>query len=197
MVEQCQDFCQYNFTDLTSASLADPRRALSLRRLWWELKRYAWYARVLGPVSFLEKMSSSGANGGRLSPHEPETPTTDATDLNLQPGELVEVRSEKEIFATLDREGKLKGLRFTSEMRNYCGEEFRVYKRVRKIIVETTGEMRTIRSPTVLLEGVICDGSAHSGCDKACFCFWREEWLRRAAPQVAAADSESARHGRA
>jgi hypothetical protein len=171
MVESCQDFCQYNFTDLASATLPDSRRALPLRRLWWELKRYAWYARVLGPVRFLGKMSSSGTKGRRLSPHEPENPTTDATHLNLQPGDLVEVHSEKEIFATLDREGKLRGLRFTAEMRNYCGEEFRVYKRVRKIFVETTGEMRTIRSPTVLLEGVICDGSAHSGCDKACFCF--------------------------
>ena len=185
MVEECQGFCQYNYPDLVSATLADPRRALTLRRRWWELKRYIWYARAWGPVGFLKKMSSSGAVGSSHPALGSETRLTHptASTLDLQPGELVEVLSEKEIFATLDREGKLKGLRFTTEMRMYCGKRFSVYKRVRKIIVESTGEMRTIRSPTVLLEGVICDGSAHSGCDKACFCFWREEWLRRVAPQ--------------
>ena len=48
-----------------------------------------------------------------------------------------------------------------------------------KIIIETTGEMRPISTPTVLLEGVFCDGSAHGGCDRTCFCFWREGWLKR------------------
>jgi hypothetical protein len=102
--------------------------------------------------------------------------------LNLQPGEWVEVRSVKEIFATLDKRGKLRGLQFTPEMVKFCGKRLRVYKKLDKIILEATGELRKIRSPTVLLEGVFCDGKAHAGCDRSCFCFWREEWLRRVSP---------------
>jgi len=68
-------------------------------------------------------------------------------------------------------------------MRKYCGKRFRVYKRLEKIILETTGELRTVRTPTVLLEEVFCDGEAHGGCDRSCFCFWREAWLKRVTPQ--------------
>jgi hypothetical protein len=99
--------------------------------------------------------------------------------LRLQPGEWVEVRSAKEIFATLDGYDKLRGLQFTPEMIKFCGRRFRVYKRVQNIILEGSGELRRINSPTVLLEGVLCDGSAHGGCDKSCFCYWRELWLKR------------------
>jgi hypothetical protein len=98
--------------------------------------------------------------------------------LNLKPGELVEVRSEKEIFATLDRDGKLRGLRFMPEMRKYCGKKVRVFKELHKMVLDT-GEMRSMKSPTILLEGVFCDGSAHAGCERSCFLFWREEWLNK------------------
>jgi hypothetical protein len=91
----------------------------------------------------------------------------------------VEVRSAKEIFASLNEQGKLRGLQFTPEMMSFCGKRFRIYKRVDKIITEATGELRKIKTPTVLLEGVLCDGKAHGGCDRSCFCFWREEWLIR------------------
>jgi len=102
-------------------------------------------------------------------------------NLNLRPGEWVEVRSISEIFATLDENGKLRGLRFNPEMEAFCGGRFKVYKRLDKMIVESTGELRKIRTPTVLLEGVFCDGKAHGGCDRSCFCFWREAWLKRVA----------------
>jgi len=51
------------------------------------------------------------------------------------------------------------------------------------MIIETTGELRKIRTPTVLLEGVFCDGRAHGNCDRSCFCFWREAWLKRVTTQ--------------
>jgi len=89
------------------------------------------------------------------------------------------VRLVKEIFATLDSQGKLRGLRFTPELEKFCGKRLKVYKRLEKIILEATGELRRIRTPTVLLEGVFCDGEAHGGCDRSCFCYWREAWLRR------------------
>jgi hypothetical protein len=99
--------------------------------------------------------------------------------LNLKPGEWVQVRSEEEISATLDQQGKYRGLRFMPEMKQFCGKKFKVYKRVENIMVETTGEMRKLMSPTVFLEGAICDGGFHQGCHRSCFCFWKEAWLQR------------------
>ena len=97
----------------------------------------------------------------------------------LKVGEWVEVRSAKEIFSTLDAHGKLRGLAFNPEMVKFCGKRFRVYKRLERIILESKGELRKVRTPTVMLEGVFCDGSSHGGCDRSCFCFWREPWLKR------------------
>ena len=56
--------------------------------------------------------------------------------LGLHLGEIVEVRSEREIIATLDKEGSLEGLPFLNEMHNYCGKKFKVFKSVNKLIIE-------------------------------------------------------------
>ena len=103
-------------------------------------------------------------------------------DLNLKIGEWVQVRSEDEIRDTLDENGKRKGLFFMPEMRKFCGKKFKVYKKIEKIRLESTGEIRKIKSPTVFLEGVFCDGEYSAGCDRSCYCFWREAWLKRASP---------------
>jgi len=99
--------------------------------------------------------------------------------LNLKPGELVEVKSEREILATLDADGKNRGLLWMRGMRSYCGKRYRVFKRVETILLESNGKLRKMRN-TVLLEGVMCDGSEFFGCDRSCFHYWREVWLRRA-----------------
>lgn len=98
--------------------------------------------------------------------------------LNLQRGELVEVKSEEEILKTLDGSGGRRGLSFTPEMREYCGRRFRVFKRVERICMEgEADEMRRLKN-TVILEGVICNGGSR-GCDRSCFLFWREAWLKK------------------
>ncbi len=99
--------------------------------------------------------------------------------LNLEPGEWVQVRSLEEISATLDENGKYKGLYFMPEMQRYCGKKFKVFKKVEIIKLESTGELRKLRSPSVFLEGVYCNGERHDGCDRSCFHFWREVWLKR------------------
>lgn len=99
--------------------------------------------------------------------------------LNLCPGEVVEIRSENEIFSTLDENGTLEGLPFIPEMRKYCGERYKVLKRVNKIVVEVEGfGMRRMKN-TVILDGVTCDGEAHNGCRRTCLLLWKEEWLER------------------
>jgi hypothetical protein len=98
--------------------------------------------------------------------------------LNLEPGELVEVKPVEEILALLDKNRRYKGLLWMTGMRKFCGKRYRVLKRVEKILLESNGELRKMRN-TVLLEGVVCDGDEFSGCDRACFHFWREAWLKR------------------
>ena len=99
--------------------------------------------------------------------------------LGLKAGELVEVRSEAEILATLDGKGELDSLPFMPEMRQFCGRRFRVAKRAVKLCdtISWTGMYRMENA--VHLEGVRCDGQAHGGCQAGCNTYWKEAWLRR------------------
>jgi hypothetical protein len=94
----------------------------------------------------------------------------------LNAGDLVRVRSREEIQATLDRWRSLKGCGFLGEMAVYCGTTQRVLKRVERFIDERDYRSKKA-SGIVLLEGVLCSGGGN--CDRACFFFWREEWLEK------------------
>ena len=176
---ESSESCQYNYGDLTEITSPDSRAALPLRRYWWSLKKAIWFISVLGIFGFASRTLLSTRPRKQMSQGKSGNLVKNTGNLDLHPGELVEVKSAKEIFSTLDSQGKLKGLPFTKEMMIFCGKQFRVYKRLENILLEATGELRRIRVPTVILEGVFCDGKAHGGCDRSCFCFWREAWLRR------------------
>jgi hypothetical protein len=110
------------------------------------------------------------------------TPATQPQHLELQPGELVQIRSKHEIAATLDERGKCRGLWFDVEMAPYCGKEYRVRSRVERFINETTGQMVELSSDCLILDGVICSGERSSWryfCHRAIYPWWREAWLRR------------------
>jgi len=100
--------------------------------------------------------------------------------LNLQPGELVEVRSKEEIIATLDKDQKNRGLWFDSEMLPYCGGIYRVLRRVHRIVDERTGKIVNMKYPCIVLEGVVCKSDYHRLCPRAIYPYWRESWLKRA-----------------
>lgn len=154
---------------------------------WWDARQYArdlltrdvslrqfvlqmWllgfgkFQKVLG----MKELQTSGGQSARMP----------AEVLDLQPGDIVQVRSKAEIEATLDAEGKNRGLEFTPDMLKYCGQQYRVARRVERIILETTGEMRRIRN-TVILEGCACKGLHARGCPRANFHYWREAWLAK------------------
>lgn len=99
--------------------------------------------------------------------------------LNLRPGELVQVRSKEEIFSTLNERGRNKGLYFMPEMLKFCDKKFKVFKKVEKIRLESNGELRKLKTPSIFLEGVLCDGEFNYGCERSCFLYWREDWLKR------------------
>ena len=102
--------------------------------------------------------------------------------LGLEAGEWVEVKSAEEIHATLDARRKNRGLLFTDEMTPFIGKRFRVHKRVESIFLEESKQRRTIKN-TVLLESSYCHGR-NFNCDRSCFLFWKEIWLRRVSEGV-------------
>jgi hypothetical protein len=106
--------------------------------------------------------------------------------LNLQPGEVVQVREIDEILKTL-KEWKNRGLWFdpSGEMLKYCGKKMKVLKRVRKVIDEKTGRLLTLKNDSVILEGAICCGHYSPDrllCPRSLYSFWREIWLQRVDP---------------
>jgi hypothetical protein len=120
----------------------------------------------------------AGSHGYRQAIVEKENFSHISEVLDLQPGELVEVKSIDEILATLDPDRKFKGLLWMTGMRKYCGKRYRVFKRIENILLETNGDLRRMTN-TVILEGVMCDGVEFGACDRSCFHFWREAWLKR------------------
>ncbi len=99
-------------------------------------------------------------------------------DLDLQPGEWVEIRSRREIVETLDPHGKNRGLSFEPEMLDHCGRRYPVAFQVHRIILEETGAMVEL-DRTVVLKGVVCEGLCAKNCPRRNFFYWRESWLRR------------------
>jgi len=123
-------------------------------------KRHRWVARgqeASGPAA-----SSRELRGG----------------LDLRPGDRVRVRSRQEIEATLDSKRRNRGLSFNDEMHCYCGSEYRVLKRVERIINEPTGRMVILRD-CIVLDGVTCQGDYHRFCPRAVYPYWREAWLTK------------------
>jgi hypothetical protein len=130
-------------------------------------------------------------NTGSIPVGEP-TPTA---HLNLQPGELVRVKSHEEILKTLNVDSKNRGMGWDAEFVPYCGGTYRVLTRVTKMIEERSGEkhgrMVDMKSPCIILEDVVCK-ARYSHCRMFCpreiYPYWREIWLERVdAPKQPAA----------
>ncbi len=137
--------------------------------------------------------------GGTLFPRKPGlipegTPTPSGT-LNLQPGELVRVKSHEEILKTVDSGNKNRGMYWDAELVPYCGGTYRVLKSVTKIIDEKTGKMLEMKNPCIILDSVVCQArysQCRMLCPKEMYPYWREIWLERVAAKSGAASGEDA-----
>lgn len=111
---------------------------------------------------------------------DPAVGKSDAPEiLDLQPGEMVRVRTKREIEQTLNSASKNRGLWFDVEMHRFCGGVFRVQSSVRTIIDEATGKMLTMKRPCIVLEKVSATGEYLSLCPQNELIYWREAWLQR------------------
>lgn len=144
-----------------------------VHKLFWHLRRHGWrqtlrrvLARATAPLDIGRK---DRATVSRVKTSAEEV-------LHLQPGDWVEVRSESEIRATLDANGRCKGLLWMDNMSRFCGRRFCVAERLERMMLESDGRMRRLKN-TVLLDGVTCEDLYD--CDRSCFHFWREAWLRK------------------
>lgn len=134
---------------------------------------------------------------GQPDPHlRGVIPTGDPTPderLNLQVGEVVEIRSKAEIEQTVNRRNRNRGLAIDEEMTTFCGGRYRVTTRVDRIINEQTGEMMEFNNPCIVLDGVFCKGEYSAKrimCPRRITAYWREIWLKRVEPGSATPPGE-------
>lgn len=162
----------------------EPLRTSNLWQYWRELRNgnfrplhffralvRGFFWEVAGRVGLMGPLPLKG-EGTRPTPTEP---------LDVQPGDLVQVRPRAEIVRTLDAKGFNRGLSFDREMLPYCGGTYRVKDRVQRIIDERTGRMLHISKDCLLLEGVVCSGERSPGrwfCPRQVYPYWREAWVR-------------------
>jgi hypothetical protein len=112
----------------------------------------------------------------------PEGQPTPTVELNLQPGELIRVKSHDEILTTINTGSKNRGLWWDAELVPYCGKTFRVVKRVHDVIDEKSGRMVHMKSPSIILDNVICQARyspCRMFCPRSTYAYWREIWLER------------------
>jgi len=99
--------------------------------------------------------------------------------LDLQPGELVRIKSREEIMATLDENLLNRGMGFDAEMSRFCGRTARVKARATRCVDERSGRMLTMKNPCIILEDIVCEGVFTANCPREYVCWWREIWLER------------------
>jgi hypothetical protein len=171
-------FCQS--TELGNATRIEPIGAF---RILWKCLRDFWsggiglfeaIALIFAPL--YRKVRDRVVGRPRLLGNLKRTPVG---ALNLQPGELVAIKSLSEIRETLDTQGRNRGLVADIELGRFCGSRYRVRSRLDRMISESNGRMRHPEG-TVLLEGNTClCARALGGCPRLEFCYWREVWLER------------------
>jgi hypothetical protein len=110
-----------------------------------------------------------------------DSDSSPAQDLGLQPGHLVRVKSKHGIELTLNRKLRNRGMEFGQDMLFCCGASYRVVARVNRIVHEGTGELLSLKTPSILLEGAHANGGTLMTPQNEFF-FWREIWLEPISP---------------
>jgi hypothetical protein len=161
--------------------------------LFWTLRAFlvGVYNRLQGTLP-PRLRPRGGKHWGYLVGRADKTPTG-RTDL--QPGDLVRIKSRAEIELTLNADLLNRGMGFDAEMARMCGRTARVLRRVDHIVDENTGKMLHMKQPCIVLEGIICEGAYNAVCPRAIPPYWREIWLDKidtASPIPAQRDGRTA-----
>lgn len=149
----------YNLTLAKRRKLGQPARWL-----------YDQFQSLIGGIPFPRRK-------GTIAPGQP----TPVTNLNIQPGEFVRVKSYKEILDTLDGVTN-RGMSFDAELVPFCGRVYKVRTRVERFVNENTGKLSTLKTPALILEGVWCEArysNCRMFCPRSIYSWWREIWVER------------------
>jgi hypothetical protein len=189
------DIRQY-IEDYTSGNISTGRMVRGFLYQSYHHGTQAWRAKIGLPARWLYDLFQRLV-GGIPFPRKPGTLPAGigapVVELNLQPGEWVRIKSHEEILATVTTSGMNRGLLFDKEMVPHCGKIFRVRARVTTFVNEKTGQLATLKTPAVILEGVWCQ-SRYSNrkmfCPRALYSWWREAWLERVADGAVGAEAD-------
>lgn len=132
---------------------------------------YDWFQSLRGGIPYPRRR-------GRVLAGQPAP----VDNLNLQPGELVRVKSYQDILSTVNDQNSNRGLYFDGELVPYCGGTYRVKARVSKFVDEQTGKMKYLKTPAIILENVwcrACYSRKRMFCPRSIYSWWREVWLER------------------
>jgi hypothetical protein len=164
-----------------------PMSKRDVRQFWREIAGGNLSAthvlRVMVRTLWHRLLRALGTRRQLLLPLPSPESSTEPANLGLRPGDLVRVRSREEVAETLTEHGRNRGLSFDPEMVPHCGETRCVLARVERFIDEPTGEMKTLKSDCLILDGVTCSGERGIWsllfCPRGTYPWWREAWLRR------------------
>jgi hypothetical protein len=184
------DVRQYLFDVITgNRTLGHTLRVTFLASLRAMVGRVPFGYRAFKKITEAMHKVLTGRGPPRHNGQVPDGQRTPATNLGLRPGELVQIRSLREIEQTLNRQSRNRGLEFDpNEMGPYCGRTAKVHKTVTRLIEEPTGKMLQMKEACVVLDQVYCRSEysrCRLNCPRSIFSYWREAWLERipAAPE--------------
>lgn len=124
----------------------------------------------------------------------PDGQPTPIEKLNLQPGELVRVKSHEQILDTITFHNSNRGMYWDAELLPYCGGTYKVLRRVNKLIGEQSSKMVEMKNAGIILDKVVCQArysSCRMLCPKAMYPYWREVWLERVTPKDAVSSAKT------
>lgn len=105
---------------------------------------------------------------------------TPVSQLQLEIGDRVRVKSFEEIVDTLDAKGCNRGLWFDqAEMKPFCGTVMTVTRKVTRLVDEHDGRLLELKVPSVVLNETQCSGLKRRFCGRGMLHFWREVWLEK------------------
>ena len=164
---------------------------VSMKRILTGLVYWAYYGLIqagigLGPAMRWLYNKICRLRGQSLYPRTPgripDGQPTPFVVLNLQPGEIVRVKSHEEILKTIDSSSRNRGMYWDAELVPYCGGSYKVIKRVSRLIGERSGKIVEMKNPCIVLDSVVCQArysSCRMFCPKSMYPYWREAWLER------------------
>ncbi len=130
---------------------------------------------------------SPASSGGQTRAHAPST-----LPSSFHPGNLVQIRSWPEIESSLENAGGVQACVSGQALQRFCGQQHRVAQKVDQYY-SPAGDRLLPCQALYLLAGVRCDGAGNpltAGCDRACYLFWRAEWLEPVEQPAEAPDTD-------